>query len=171
MKSIINFKLVFALVMLAFACQPDDDFPELVDPLAIKPGVLSGTWKVAKVVQYDKEALDNGFPPDVQQRDITSVFPFSEYTIKFDLDASGRPAAFTVTPGNAPNFLNLASGLWSVDDFVFTTRIMLSNPAQVGESSFRVKVLNRDQIRLQIVRNDLNDNTEYSFYEYEFVKN
>lgn len=167
----IGLKMLLFCVVLAAACQKDDNFPELTNPIPLKPNLLSGTWSAIKVVQFDKEAVDNGFPTDVQKKDLTSLFPFADFKIKFDLDASGKPGAFTVTPGNAPNFLTLNSGIWALDDYVFATRISLTDPTNVNASAFRIKRLESNKISLQIVRNDFNDNTEYSYYEYEFTKN
>lgn len=165
-----NLKGLIVLVMLAMACTPNQDFPELQNPLALKPGLLNGTWSVVKVVQYDKEASDDGFPTAVQERDITLLFPFTTYKVTFNLQNDGRPGTFTVTPGTSPNFLSLNEGIWTLDDYVFATTISLTNPAEVNASAFRVKVLDKNAIRLQVVRNDALDNTEYSYYEYEFTK-
>ena len=155
---------------VVFACQPDDDFPDLENPLAIKPALLSGTWVAQKVVQYDQEALDNGFPDDVQAQDITSLFPFSQYTITFNLDEQGRPSTYSITPGTAPNFLKLNNGTWKLDDPVFATMISMTSTSDIHAASFRIKQLDDDVIKLQVLRNDAADNTLYSYYEYEFVK-
>jgi hypothetical protein len=165
-------KIIFLLgTILLISCQKDDDFPELENPIPLKPNLLNGTWTTTKVVQFDKEAIDNGFPVEIQKRDLTSLFPFSDFKIQFELDSSGKPGVFTVTTGNAPNFLTLNSGIWTLDDYVFATKISLTDPSNVNSSTFRIKRLESNKISLQVVRNDLNDNTEYSFYEYEFTKN
>lgn len=164
-------KIIFLFsVILLTSCQKEDDFPELENPIPLKPNLLKGTWTTTRVIQFDKEAIDNGFPTEIQRRELTSLFPFVEFKIQFELDSSGKPGAFTVTPGNAPNFLTLSSGIWALDDYVFATSISLTDPANVNASSFRIKRLESNKISLQIVRNDLSDNTEYSYYEYEFTK-
>jgi|GEM_PF-4240859 len=162
---------IFLFCAVLVACQKDDNFPAIDNPIPLKPALLSGTWTTTKVVQFDKEAVDNGFPTDIQKRDITSSFPFTDYKIKFDVDASGKPTNYIVTPGNAPNFLTLNQGIWVLDDFVFATTLTLTNPADVNASAFRIKRLESNKISLQLVRNDAIDNTEYSYYEYEFTKN
>jgi hypothetical protein len=160
------------LIMLiaVIACQPENDFPTLENPLALKTEVLEGTWIVSKVVQYDKEAIDNGFPEDVQSLDVTDLFNFNEFKLTFNLQESGLPGTFMVEEGSAPNFLGLTNGTWSLDDYVFATQIALNNIADVNASAFRVKLLKENLIQLQIVRNDLIDATEYSYYEYELIK-
>jgi hypothetical protein len=167
-----NFLLVSMVCVVAFvlSCQPENDFPELKNPLAIKPALLEGSWKVAKVTQYDQEALDNGYPSDVQSREITDAFPFSEYQIEFMLDESGRPANYKITPGSAPNFLKLNEGKWSVNDPVFATEIRMTSPTDPNTASFKIKKLSENVIQLQVLRKDAADGTLYSFYEYEFVK-
>ena len=171
----IHRKLLTTAILLAgmavSSCQKDDNFPALQNPIPLKPQLLNGTWSVSKVTQFDKEAVDNGFPTDVQKKDITGLFAFADYKVKFDLEPSGKPSTFTVTPGNAPNFLTLNQGIWELDDYVFATRITLTNPSNVNASAFRIKRLESNKISLQVVRNDANDNTEYSYYEYEFTKN
>jgi hypothetical protein len=167
----IGLKMLLLCMVLVAACQKDDNFPELSNPIPLKPALLSGTWTTSKVVQFDKEAVDNGFPADVQKKDLTTAFPFADFKIKFDLDATGKPGVFTVTPGNAPNFLTINTGNWTLDDYVFATNISLADPGNVNASAFRIKRLESNKISLQIVRNDFTDNTEYSYYEYEFTKN
>ncbi len=162
-------QLIFILA-LAVSCQPNDDFPALQNPIPLKPALLNGTWTVKSVTQFDREASDNGFPVEIQKRDITTLFPFTQYKVTFNLQADGRPGAFEVVPGTSPNFLTLNKGVWSLDDYVFATKITLTSPSDVNASSFRIKVLNSNSIKLQVVRNDAADNTEYSYYEYEFTK-
>jgi len=158
-------------VLTIIGCQPEDDFPEIgPDPLSVKTALLEGTWQASKVTQYDKEAVDNGFPENVQRRDLTDLFPFDEYQITFSTGTDGKPTTFVVDAGSAPDFLTLTSGTWTLDDYVFATQINLTNVANVNSSRFRVKLLQGSKITLQVVRNDLNDNTEYSYYEYEFTK-
>jgi hypothetical protein len=155
---------------IILSCQPDDDFPDLENPLAIKPSLLQGTWVAEKVVQYDQEALDNGFPTEVVEQDITALFPFSQYRLTFSLDEAGRPGTYTITAGEAPNFLNLNNGDWTLDNPVFATVISMSNTSDVNAASFRIRQLDADRITLHVLRNDATDNTLYSYYEYDFVK-
>jgi Domain of unknown function (DUF5004) len=174
MKNLNKYKFnlwVLSLVCLLGACQPDSDFPNLDDPLSIKTASLSGTWVVQKVTLFDQEAIDNGFPEAVQKQDITAKFPFAEFEVKFDIDNQGNPSTFTVTPGNAPNFLSLNTGQWSVDHPIFTTTIRLFDTTNPNASSFRVKQINKDLITLQFLRN-ANDSgsTLYLFYEYEMKR-
>lgn len=175
MKNIISHNLVLLVVaswlLLLSACNVFD-YPEIEEPISVKVSELNGTWRVSKVTQFDQEAIDNGFPEDVQKRDITAQFPFAEYNLAFTLDAQGRPATFLVTPGNAPNFLAINSGSWSVDHPVFTTQINLFDATNPNSAAFRVKRISSDVIALQLLRNAADDaNTLYLFYEYEFTKN
>jgi len=158
------------LLSVALSCQPDDDYPALQDPLTVKPALLSGTWTAERVVQYDQEALDNGFPTEVVEQDITALFPFSEYKLTFELDEKGRPSEYSINAGDAPNFLSLTNGTWTLDDPVFATVITLNNTADIHATAFRIEQLNKDRITLHVMRNDANDNTLYSYYKYDFVK-
>lgn len=161
---------VALLLSVALSCQPDDDYPDLQDPLAVKPTLLSGTWTAERVIQYDQEALDNGFPMEVVEQDITALFPFSDYKLTFELDENGRPSEYSIDAGTAPNFLSLTSGTWTLDDPVFATVITLSNTANIHATSFRIQQLTENRIILNVLRNDANDNTLYSYYRYDFVK-
>ena len=163
---------VALLLSVALSCQPDDDFPDLDDPLAVKPTLLSGTWTAERVIQYDQEALDNGFPTEVVEQDITALFPFSDYKLTFELDEKGRPSEYSINAGDAPNFLSLTGGTWTLDDPVFATVITLSSTSNINATSFRIQHLSKDRIVLNVLRTDATDNTTvYSYYRYDFVKN
>lgn len=176
-KNMRNWAIILLLVVFSSisACRPN--YPELVEPLSIKTNYLKGTWKASKVTQYDQEAIDNGFPVSVQQQDITSNYPFSDYTITFNLDAQGKPSTYTLTPGTAPNYLALSSGQWSVDHPVFTTQILFSNPTSTIGGRFIVNRIDKDRITLRMERRDAdganpdpNKRTMFLFYEYEFTR-
>lgn len=169
----------YLLLLMVFVsingCRPN--YPELVEPLSVKTSYLKGTWKTIKVTQYDQEAIDNGFPMSVQQQDITSNYPFSDYTITFNLDAQGRPSTYTLTPGTAPNYLALTSGNWSVDHPVFTTKIMFTDPNVITSGKFAVKMIDKNRLTLRMERRDTagsnpdpDKRTMFLFYEYEFTR-
>lgn len=169
----------YLLLLVAFvsinSCRPN--YPELVEPLSVKTTYLKGTWKASKVTQYDQEAIDNGFPVSVQQQDITSNYPFSDYTIVFNLDAQGKPSTYTLTPGTAPNYLALTSGNWSVDHPVFATKIMFTDPNITTAGKFVVKMIDKNRLTLRMERRDAaspnpdpDKRTMFLFYEYEFTR-
>lgn len=168
------FLIILAIPILS-SCRRD--YAELEETLTIKTEFLAGTWKVAKVMQYDQEAIDNGFPKEVQSLDITGTAPFGEYTLKLDVDAQGKPSTYTLTPGQAPNYLALTSGNWSVDNPVFTTVLSFFSPNSTLSGRFIVKRIDANRIILRMERRDANGTnpdlskrTMFLYYEYEFTK-
>ncbi len=175
MKKIQSYLCMLAILVVGFACSPPK-YPELEGQLTIKTDFLRGTWKTTKVIQYDQEAIDNGFPKEVQSMDITSSAPFNEYTITFDLDAQGKPSTYTLTPGQSPNFLALTSGNWAIDNPVFATKLTFFSPNSTLAGKFIVKRVDSNRIILRMERRDADANkpvdekTMFLYYEYEFVK-
>lgn len=174
-KSLLGLLLI--TILAVSGCRRD--YPELEETLTIKTEFLKGTWKVAKVTQYDQQAIGNAYPKEVQSMDITSLFPFSQYTITFNLDAQNKPSTYTITPGQAPNLIALTSGRWEVDNPVFATRIAMFDPNSTSSGTFVVKRINNERIILRVERRDADSNpnepdpnkkTLLVYYEYEFTR-
>ncbi|RYY62271.1 MAG: DUF5004 domain-containing protein [Chitinophagaceae bacterium] len=105
-------KLVYLLLVLLVAgCQPDAH-KEVGEVRNIVQS-LNGTWKLTKVTQRDEEATRKGFP--FRDLDLTTVFPYSDFTLTLNTDGSG-PTTYTSVQGNAPQILKTPSGSWTVDD-------------------------------------------------------
>lgn len=162
--------MMMGMLLTISSCQNEDNLLELEDPLTLKPDLLEGTWTTTKVEQFDQEAINNGFPEEVQHIDITSIFPFEEFELQFTLDEEGRPDSFVITTGNSPNLLGITSGKWVLDDYVFAREISLYNSAELSDASLRIEILEETGIILHIVRLDANDGTEYSYYQFQLQK-
>ena len=165
-------KCWFTPIMMLFflaSCTPDTDFPSLEEPLLIKTDALQGTWTLQKIVQVDEEAVEFGFPEEVQKMDITSLYNFSEVRITFETDAQGSPSTFNVSTGDAPVF-TIESGMWEIDHPVFTTQILLSDPTLLRKSTYKVIEITGNSMTLRFSRENVEDDATLVTYEYEFVK-
>jgi hypothetical protein len=132
MKNFKIMKTIYNTVLIAFAalifvqlsaCQPDE-FLEIGDPVD-RIAQMEGTWVITSVTQIDDDATRKGFPAFATQQDITQSFPFTQFRVQLELNGSGNPAGFTVSPGDSPNLLGtMTSGNWSVDNLDFPSRII-----------------------------------------------
>lgn len=161
------FICLFIFSMGSTSCKRN--YPEIEDPLSIKTAYLKGSWVATKIVQYDQEAIDNDFPVDVQSKELTSLYSFTDYKITFNLDDAGKPTTYQITPGNAPNYMGLSAGNWSVDNPVFTRQITCFDNNLVANASLTVKRIENNQLVLRVERRDLQNNF-FSFYEYTFAR-
>lgn len=111
--------LMIALAVTLHACQPDG-YKSVGTPVTPLPS-LAGTWKLNKVTQTDEDAKNKGLTYDqidIQQADITTLFPFSDFKLTLTLD-TGKPGTFTTVPGSSPKVIRLSSGKWFSDDPVY----------------------------------------------------
>lgn len=168
-KIIIKSFLSLLVFTLLIACDDNDDFNDVTtDPLLVNTDALSGTWTLNTVVQVDQDAVDNGFPENVQRMDITSMFNWSETTITFTLDNEGSAQSFTLDAGSAPNYL-ITSGEWSIDHPVFTSVIDLTNAAEDTSSRLVIEEITENELKGRIERISVDD-VVFIRYDVVFVK-
>lgn len=170
MKRLLKITLMLALAMYCLsACQPESDFPEIEEPTSLKPEILQGTWTLNSVVQIDQDAVDNNFPIEVQSTDITSLFPFTNVTLTFNLDGEGRPSDFTVNrPDDVPAFF-IDSGTWDLDNPIFATQVQLSNGTIEENTLLTVSKITSNEFTFRVNRKD-EDGTIFLRYDYTFTK-
>jgi hypothetical protein len=155
---------IFLSVLVVTSCRPDD-FPPIGERNTIVPQ-LAGTWKLTQVIQIDNDAARKGFPAFAQTQDVTSDFPFSEFSITLNTDAEGNPTTYTITTGNSPNIIgDVTSGAWTTDDVAFPSKIQfglvsieLGSFAELANGAMQFKL-----VRLQ-------DNNVVVTYQYVFTK-
>jgi len=113
--------LLIMLTGLIISCKPED-FKPIGEPTS-KVEQLYGSWIISKVNQTDVNAANKGFPMEVQQMDITNLFPtnpFTDLSITFNTGTN----SFTVTKGNSfSNWPN--SGNWEFDNPAYPSKLML----------------------------------------------
>lgn len=166
MKMIKSIITPVVLAVLFAACSPSAH-KDLGEPRDIISS-LSGTWKLTKATQVDEDATRKGFP--YKQMDITSLFPYTNFVVKFDVN-NGAPSTFTTTPGSSPKIIKLASGNWSVDDPDYPKVLTLTN----GANSEKVTLGGYptgpySTLKLKVERKDAGTGKLLITYTYEFSK-
>jgi Domain of unknown function (DUF5004) len=171
MKNVI--KIFFPVLLMAglfSACRPDKF--EDIGPARNTLSSFAGTWKLTKVTQKDEESTRKGFP--YAELDLTTLFPYTDFTLKLDVDAKFLPTTFTNTPGNSPKIITLTSGQWSVDNVQQPTVITFKNGTVTelvtlggypvgGNKNLKFKVERRDA-------DPAANNKLLISYTYEFTK-
>jgi hypothetical protein len=125
MKLTINTFLGMGLMMIAFACSPDEPGP--IGEPANKVEQITGTWEITRVIQVDIPAEQKGFPSIAKSRDITDVLPGMSYagaTFTFDVNGAA-PGSFEIDKGNSPLQLP-ASGTWAFNDPQYPSAVVLT---------------------------------------------
>ncbi len=164
------FSIFIGLVLTS--CSPDTVEDLRSEPLTAKPEVLQGTWKLSKVMQIDQVAVDNAFPEAVQSLDITDLFDFGSFELRFDIDDSATPSTFSTSRSeNLPVFI-VNSGQWSVDNQIFTTKIDLADPSAITGTQLVVRSITSDRLEVRVLRVEEGSEppTVFSRYDYTFVK-
>jgi len=116
--------IIVAVAMLFTACTPEAH-KEIGEARNIVAS-LEGTWKLSKATQVDEDAAFKGFPTYVTTMDITTIYPYTDFVLKFNL-TNGVPSTFTTIPGGSPAIIKLTSGSWTVDDPAFPKVITLTS--------------------------------------------
>lgn len=109
MKTIKYISLLLIAILGLSSCQ-DDDY-EVGTPFNKVEGVM-GDWSVKSVLLMNEAG---------EQMDITSYFDFATFKINFKDNNT-----FEVT-GNAPDFIGMATGTWSLDDAEAPMTVLLKN--------------------------------------------
>jgi len=172
MKKLTN---IFFFLLLAgtflYSCKPES-FDDVKAPSDVAASI-AGTWRLTKVIQTDEDAKAKGFTygsVNVQQMDITSVFPYTDF--RLTLNTSGAtPSTFTTTPGNAPQIIKLASGNWSFDDPKFPKTIKMTSGTQeetVSIGGYPTAI--NPTLNLKLERRDAATNKLLVSYSYQFTK-
>jgi Domain of unknown function (DUF5004) len=171
MKNVI--KIFFPVLLMAglfSTCTPDKF--EDIGPVRNVLSSFAGTWKLTKVTQKDEESARKGFP--YAELDLTTLFPYTDFTLKLDVDSKFIPNTFTATSGNSPKIITLTSGIWSVDNLQQPTVITFKNGAVTelvtlggypigGNNNLKFKVERRDA-------DPAANNKLLISYTYEFTK-
>jgi len=138
-------KIIYLLALisvLAVGCNDPDDGNH-VDPITINEKI-DGEWGLMNLKMVDEIAKAAKKEPSEQ--DISTLFNYEDFKIKFNVDDKNRPTTYEVT-GNVPPLFAL-SGYWALSsDFPQTTgeavKIYLFSDAQ--------KTLKTDELRLTSV--------------------
>lgn len=153
------------------ACRPEK-FKE-VGALSPVVASLAGTWKLTRVIQTDEDAKSKGFsygPINVQQMDITNVFPYTDF--KLTLNANGNtPTTFTTAPGNAPKIIPVASGNWLLDDPAYPKVLTMANATDTAKVTLGSYPSGETPVlKIRVERRNATTNKLLVSYSYEFTK-
>lgn len=170
MKYIKIFIPALLVAVLFTACRPDD-FKDIGETRYI-PGSLAGVWKLTKAVQKDEESARKGFP--YSELDLTTVFPYTQYTLTLNADNNQSPTTFTANAGGAPDIIGLTSGTWAVDAADAPSRIDFKNGATVRSVTLgSYPVGGNEKLKFRIEKRDADpaaNNKLLISYTYEFTK-
>ncbi len=164
---LINKIFLFAVIVGSFAaCRPSYD--KVIGESRDVLNSLNGTWKITKATQLDQNAYEKGFP--YQKLDITSLFPYTDFTLKLDV-ANGQPTTFTTTPGASPKIIKLASGNWAVDDVNFPRVVTLTSGSTTEKFTIGgYGIAPNPTLIVTVERADASNSKVLIVYTYEFTK-
>lgn len=167
MKKILkNLILLVVIAIGSTSCSPEEVVP-VGNPDAIIPQ-LQGNWKVSKVNQIDRYALDKGFP--YKTLDITNLYPYTSIEATFNVDSQGKPTTFSINTGSAPINIKVKSGNWSTDNDKAPKLIYLVN----GSDSSIVELGNysslaSNQMILRLTRYQMTSKGPVAALSYDYV--
>jgi hypothetical protein len=172
MNKIFKTGIALALTVIILAgCRPEAH-KEIGAPRDIMNS-LAGTWKLTKATQIDEDAAFKGFPAEVTQLDITTIYPYTDFVLKFELN-NGVPSTFTTTRGNSPAIIKLASGNWTVDDPAYPKVITLTSGANTEKATLGGYTVGpNNTLKLKVSRYDIPASGTPKLlisYIYEFAK-
>lgn len=157
-----NIFLFTASFILLFAAACKKEAYKEVGTTSDKVSLITGEWKVVKLVQKDLDAIEYAFP--YKEQDVTSVAPFNTSIISFQ---SG--GTFTANRNNAPFFLPVASGNWALNDAYSPDHISLtSGTNQLNLELGALTLLHNNKLQFTVYRK-LGD-VRISAYTYELAK-
>ncbi|MBC7915086.1 MAG: DUF5004 domain-containing protein [Pyrinomonadaceae bacterium] len=165
MKILKNIATGLVLLFIA-SCKPEE-FGPIGEPRAAITSQLTGTWQIDKVIQFDENAVKYDFPN--KQMDITSIYPYKEFTITFNLNEAGIPTTFTSVQGNAPKIIGLSDGAWSVDNADAPKVITLTKGTIVSKIEIsNYSSLKQGRLNLKLVK--YFNNKPVLSYQFELIK-
>lgn len=168
-----SIKIIFSVILVAVlfsGCRPEE-FKEIGEVRDI-PASMGGVWKLTKVTQKDEESARKGFP--YSELDLTSLFPYTQFTLNLNVDNNLSPSTFTSTPGSSPDIIGLSSGTWRLDDATAPTRINFTQGATTKSVTLGSYPLGGNtKLKFKIDKRDADpaaNNKLLISYTYEFTK-
>jgi hypothetical protein len=169
MKNIV-LKITFLLLVTAAftGCQPDKI--EAIGAPRDIPSSFVGAWKLTKAVQVDEDVKRKGNSFIFNTLDLTTLFPYTDFTLTLNASNTGSPTNFTANAGNSPAIIGLTSGNWSVDDGKAPKVIIFKNGATTEEVTLGAYPIGgNNKLTFRIERKDAAGKVMIS-YTYEFTK-
>lgn len=162
----ISFLLLVTVSLVA--CQPDK-IEAIGEPRSIVSSFV-GSWKLSKAVQVDEDVKRKGSSFIFNTLDLTSLFPYTDFTLTLNADNTGSPTTFTANAGSSPAIIGLTNGNWSVDDGKAPKSIIFKNGANTeGVTLGAYPIGGNNKLTFRIERKDAAGKVMIS-YTYEFTK-
>jgi len=159
--------ILLAAIITLNACRPD----KFEDTGAVRNVKTSfgGTWKLSKVTQKDEDAAQKGFP--YSTLDLTTLFPYTDYSITLNVTNSGQTTTFTTTPGNSPAVIAVANGDWSAGPTQYPTYLAFKQGSATDTLTLgSYPAGGRNVLQLKKERRDASTGKLLVSYTYEFTK-
>ena len=118
------FTLIFSSVLI-ISCKKIDYAP-IGDSITLEKNLI-GNWKLDSIIEVDQNAVDKGFPENVQKLNITGLFAYNTVSVQFTDGGTGNTGTYAFTnPGNAPLFV-ATSGNWAFVENGGPVRVKVSS--------------------------------------------
>ncbi|HAA13971.1 MAG TPA: hypothetical protein DCE41_20700 [Cytophagales bacterium] len=154
--------LAFAVALAVGGCRPEP-FAPIGEPLDRVAGLV-GDWSVVSVTQIDEVKL--ALEEADFSKDVTNLFGFYDFAVTF---AEG--GGFTVTPGEAPNFVGVTEGTWAFDNADYPTALQLTETGGTDPSAtFALNRLPQEDLNLELRFERYNEGELVLSYVYVFEK-
>lgn len=176
MKKLITISLVviIALSLFATSCKKIDYAP-IGENISLEQNLL-GKWKLDSVIQFDKIAVDKGFPGFVQRLNITPLFAYNTLGVEFKDGGTGKAGTYVFTnPGNAPTFA-APSGNWSLFEDRGAFRLTLADNKRADSLDFaKAFRVSENKLALRFNRAFFATGTQsqkvFTYYDFNFSRN
>lgn len=164
----IKFYLLVGISVGILSCQPDK-FEAIGNPADI-PSSFVGSWKLTKALQVDEDVKRKGSSFIFNTIDLTTLFPYTDFTLTLNADNSGSPTTFTANAGGSPAIIGLTAGNWSVDDGKAPKALIFKNGATTEQVTLGAYPIGgNNKLTFRIERKDAAGKLMIS-YTYEFTK-
>lgn len=169
MKNLIQkISLLLFISMVFMGCQPDKI--EAIGEVRDIPSSFVGSWKLTKAVQVDEDVKRKGNSFIFNTIDLTTLFPYTDFTLTLNANNVGTPTTFTANKGASPAIIGLADGSWSVDDGKAPTVLIFKKGAVTEQVSLGAYPIGgNNKLTFRIERKDAAGKLMIS-YTYEFTK-
>jgi hypothetical protein len=170
MKNILQkISLLLLITVLLAGCQPDK-IEEIGAPRNITSS-FAGSWKLTKAVQADEDVKRKGSSFIFNTIDLTTLFPYTDFTLTLNADNTGGPTTFTANAGNSPAIIGLTTGTWAVDDVKAPKAILFKNGATTEQVTLGAYPIGGNhKLAFKVERKDAATGKVMISYTYEFSK-
>lgn len=159
--------ILLAAITVLHACRPDK-FEEVGAQRRVTDS-FAGTWNLTKVTQKDEDAAQKGFP--YSSLDLTTLFPYTDYSLTLNVTTGGQLTTFSTTAGNSPAVIAVPSGNWSAGPSEYPTYVVFKQNTVTDTLTLgSYPAGGRNVLQLKKERRDASTGKLLVSYTYEFTK-